>query len=148
MFYGTFEHALDEKNRLMIPSKLREEIPEAEGRVFYVTRGLNSCLFAYTQQGWQQVVSKLQAGRESMKSANARNFLRLFFGHAMRQELDTAGRILLPDPLRQMAGIRRDVALVGVMDRVEIWEKGRWVRLERSNQPRYEKFAEAAELFG
>lgn len=148
MFYGTFEHALDDKSRLMVPAKLREGIPESEGRVFYVTQGLDRCLFAYSQQGWQAVVARLQSGRESLRSNAARNFMRLFFGRAMRQEVDGAGRILLPDSLKVFAGIRRQVALVGVMDRIELWDRDRWQRLERSSQPKYEKFAEAAELFG
>lgn len=148
MFYGTFEHALDEKHRVMVPAKLREEIPPAEAGVFYVTLGLDNCLFVYTSAGWQAVVARLQQGKDSLRSAAARNFMRLFFSRAMRQELDAAGRLLIPDALRQLAGLRRDVALVGVMDRIEIWDRARWTRLERSNQPRYERFAEEAELFG
>lgn len=145
IFSGTFEHALDEKGRLMIPAKLREEIPAAEGGVFYVTQGLDQCLFAYTRSGWQEVVGKMQAGRGGYKN---RNFLRLFFSSAMKQELDAAGRLLLPDNLRDRAAIRRDVILAGVMDHIEIWDRSRWLRLERTNQPKYEKFAETEGLFG
>ena len=148
MFYGTFEHALDEKKRLMIPAKLREEIPAAEGGAFYVTQGLDQCLFAYAQSGWQAVVGKLQSGRGGYKSQSARNFLRLFFSSALKQELDAQGRLLLPDALREKAGIRKEVALVGVMDHIEIWDRARWMRFKRGNQDRYERFAEAAELFG
>lgn len=148
MFYGTFEHALDEKNRLMIPSKLREEIPEGEGKVFYLTQGLDKCLFAYTEKGWQAVVAKMQAGRGNYASAAGRSFFRLFFSRAMKQELDAQGRLLLPDALKAVGGIRKDVALVGVMDHVELWDLARWRQVERTNQGRYEKFAEAAELFG
>ena len=148
MFYGTFEHALDEKNRLMIPARLREGVPQAEGGVFYVTQGLDHCLFAYTASGWQAAVARLQQGRGGLRTANARNFMRMFFSHAMREELDAAGRLLIPDALRKLAGLHREVSLVGVMDRIEIWDRARWTRLERSNQPRYEKFAEEAELFG
>jgi MraZ protein len=148
MFHGTFEHALDEKKRLMIPAKLREEIPASEGVAFYVTQGLDQCLFAYSQSGWQAVVGKLQSGRGGYKSQNARNFLRLFFSSALKQELDAAGRLLLPDSLRERAAIRRDVILVGVMDHIEIWDRSRWLRLERANQPKYERFAEAEGLFG
>ena len=148
MFYGTFEHGLDEKNRLMVPSKLREEIPASEGNVFYVTQGLDRCLYAYTEKGWQELMGKFQAGRENFKSAKARNFLRLFFSSAMRQELDAQGRLLLADGLREKAGIRKDVALVGVMDHIELWDRQRWLAFKRSNQAHYERFAEAAELFG
>ena len=148
MFYGTFEHGLDDKNRLMVPAKLREEVPEAERSVFYLTQGLDQCLFLFTQKGWQETVSRMQGARGAMRSAAARNFQRLFFSRAMRQELDAAGRLLLPDGLRRVAGIRKDVALVGVMDRIELWDMARWKRLERTNEPRYERFAEAAEIFG
>ena len=148
MFYGTFEHALDEKNRLMVPARLREGVPADEGGAFYLTRGLDHCLYAYTLKGFNEQVARFQQGKGGLKSPNARNFLRLFFSKAMRQELDAAGRILIPDSHKEMAGIRRDVALVGVMDHIEIWDRQTWQRLERSNRPRYERFAEAAELFG
>ena len=148
MFFGTFEHALDDKNRLMIPAKLREEVPAEEGGAFYITQGLDQCLYAYAQSGWQAVVAKLQAGRGGYKTANARNFLRLFFSSALKQELDAQGRLLLPDALREKAALRREVALVGVMDHIEIWDRARWTRFKRGNQDRYERFAEAAELFG
>ncbi len=148
MFYGTFEHSLDDKNRLMVPSKLREEVPEAERSVFFLTQGLDQCLFLYTRSGWEQTVAKMQGAKGGLQSAAGRNFQRLFFSRAMRQELDGAGRLLVPDVLRRVAGLRKDVALVGVMDRIELWDMARWKRLERTNEPRYERFAEAAEIFG
>ena len=91
-------------------------------------------------------MAKMQAAR--LSSSAARNFQRLFFSRAMRQELDSAGRLLVPDGLRQAAGLRKDVALVGVMDRIELWDTARWKRLERANEPRYERFAEAEGIFG
>ena len=146
MFFGTFEHALDDKNRLMVPAKLREEIPALEGGVFYVTQGLDRCLYAYTKSGWEQTAAKMQQAREG--NPNARNLRRIFFSSAMRQELDAQGRLLLTDVLRVRAGLRKDVVLVGVSDHIELWDKTRWTRFMQGNQDKYEKFAESAELFG
>ena len=146
MFYGTFEHALDDKNRLMVPARLREEVPASEGGVFYVTQGLDRCLYAYTKTGWSETSAKMQQARDG--NPNARNLRRIFFSSALRQELDAQGRLLLPDPLRARAGLRKDVVLVGVSDHIELWDKARWVRFMQGNQDKYEKFAESAELFG
>ena len=146
MFHGTFEHALDDKNRLMVPAKLREEIASSEGGVFYVTQGLDRCLNAYTKSGWETAAAKMQQARDGNPSA--RNFLRLFFSSAMKQELDAQGRLLLPDTLRARAGLRKDVVLVGVGDHIELWDKARWTRFMQGNQDKYEKFAADEALFG
>ena len=133
MFTGTFEHALDEKNRLMVPSRLREGVPADEGGVFYLTRGLDHCLYAYTVKGFNEQVAQIQAGRNGIKSANARNFLRMFFSKAMRQELDAAGRILIPPDTRKAAGLEKDVTLVGGgLKRFEVWDRARFEEYERT----------------
>lgn len=145
MFFGTYEHALDEKNRLMVPARLREGVPAEEGGVFYLTQGLDQCLYAYTTKGFNDLVAKFQAAKGN---PSTRKFLRLFFSRAMRQELDAAGRVLIPDSHKEIAGIRRDVALVGVMDHIEIWDLQKWKRAEREGRPKFERFAEDAEIFG
>ena len=148
MFYGTFEHALDDKNRLMIPAKLREELPEGERSDFFLTVGLDECLWVYPKKGWEHVVARMQGVSSAMQSKAGRDFQRAFFSRVVRQELDAAGRLLVPEGLRGIARLRKDVALVGVMDRIELWDKARWKRLEQANAPRYERNAEEARIFG
>ena len=94
------------------------------------------------------MVAKLQTARGGYRSDYARKFQRLFFSSAQKQELDGQGRLLLPDVLRERGGIRKDVVLAGVNDRIELWDRARWSQFMRGNQDRYEKFAEAEELFG
>jgi len=132
---------VDAKNRLIIPSKLRESVDEdKEGSGFYITRGFDECLFLFTPVRYQEVASRLESA--SFTTAKARAFQRLFFSSAEKVLADKQGRILLPSRLMKGARISREVAIVGVHTRIEIWDKGLWEEFEARTGPEYEAFAE------
>ena len=120
MFMGEYNHTIDAKGRLIIPSKFRELL----GEEFVLTKGLDGCLSIYPMDEWKAFEEKLKALPLTNKSARA--FSRFFVAGATMCELDKQGRILLPAVLREFAGITKDAVLVGVGSRVEIWSKDRW----------------------
>lgn len=121
MFMGEYNHTVDPKGRLIVPSKFREQL----GNEFVVTKGLDGCLFVYTNEEWHNIEEKFR--NIPMTSKDARKFSRFFFAGAAGVELDKQGRILLPPVLREYADLQKDVVLVGVLSRVEIWNKERWL---------------------
>ena len=120
MFMGEYRHTVDPKGRLIVPSKFRELL----GTEFVVTRGLDGCLFVYPMDSWTAYVDKLK--KLPLTDKNARLFMRFLIAGANTCELDKQGRILLPPVLREYANLTKDVVLVGVLSRVEIWDKDRW----------------------
>ncbi len=120
MLIGEYSHIVDTKKRLAIPSRLRKEL----GERIVLTRGLNNSLFLYSQEKWQKLTEKL--GQLPVGQAGTRSFLRLMFAGAVEIELDQLGRILIPDYLKSYAGLRQKVTIVGVYDRLEIWDSERW----------------------
>lgn len=134
MFMGEYNHTVDPKGRLIVPSKFREQL----GNEFVVTKGLDGCLFVYPNEEWQNIEEKFR--NISMTSKDARKFSRFFFAGAASCELDKQGRILLPSVLREYADLEKEVVLVGVLSRVEIWSKERW--LDTNN---YDDMDEVAE---
>jgi len=120
MFMGEYNHTIDTKGRLIIPSKFREGL----GEEFVVTKGLDGCLFVFSNEEWQEFEMKLKALPLTNKSA--RQFARFFVAGATPCELDKQGRILLPGPLREYAGLDKDVVLTGMLNRIEIWSKQKW----------------------
>ena len=120
MFMGEYNHSIDPKGRLIIPSKFREIL----GDEFVVTKGLDGCLFVFPNDEWQAFEEKLRA--LPMANKNARKFSRFFMVGATTCELDKQGRILLPSTLREFADLEKDVVLAGLLNRIEIWSKARW----------------------
>lgn len=120
MFIGEFTHALDTKGRVSIPSKFREAL----GDQFYITKGLDNCLFVFPKNEWQFFEEKLKA--LPMTNKNARAFVRLFFSGASECELDKQGRILIPQTLREHAGIEREAVIIGTGTRIEVWSQEGW----------------------
>ena len=120
MFVGEYSHSLDAKGRLIIPSKFREAL----GDTFIVTKGLDGCLSIYDMDGWKVLEEKLQA--LPLTNANARKFTRFMLGGATECDVDKQGRILLLANLREFAHLNKDIALVGVGGRIEIWDKEIW----------------------
>ena len=116
MFMGQYEHSIDTKGRVIIPAKYREEL----GENFVVTRGLDGCLFLYPQAEWQNLVEKLQ---KLPSNQNTRKMQRQFLSKAMEVVLDKQGRILVPSLLREIAALKKDIVFVGMMNRVEVWDK-------------------------
>ena len=115
MLIGEYHHNLDEKGRLIIPSKFREDI----GEKFVVTRGLDGCLFVYAMNNWNKIVSKLETLPFTKK--DARTFNRFFMSGATVCEFDKQGRINLVNSLIEYAGIKKECVIIGVNDRLEIW---------------------------
>jgi len=125
MFSGTYIHTLDSKNRLIIPSKIREKIDTSrDGHGFYVTHGFDACLFAFTPKQWQQALEKLRA--LPLTNKRAREVMRILAANSLEIACDSHGRILLPESLRDAVGIKKDVAIIGVFDRIEIWDHETW----------------------
>ncbi len=120
VFIGEYQHILDPKGRVIMPSKFREDL----GERFVVTKGLDNCLFVYPQNEWQELERKLRT--LPLTSKDARAFTRFFFSGATECELDKQGRILIPANLREYAGLEKDLAIIGVSSRVEIWSKEKW----------------------
>lgn len=120
MFMGEYNHTIDNKGRLIMPAKFREILGDA----FVVTKGLDGCLFVYPDKEWQIFEEKLQT--LPLTNKNARQFTRFFLAGAAMLEVDKQGRILLPQVLREFAGLEKDVVLVGVASRIEIWSKEHW----------------------
>ncbi|MDE6202362.1 MAG: division/cell wall cluster transcriptional repressor MraZ [Lachnospiraceae bacterium] len=120
MFMCEYNHTIDAKGRLIIPSKFREAL----GDEFVVTKGMDGCLFVFDNSEWQAFEEKLRS--LPMIDKEARQFTRYFLAGAASLEVDKQGRILLPAVLREFAEITKDAVLVGVGNRVEIWSKDRW----------------------
>ncbi|MDO5718001.1 MAG: division/cell wall cluster transcriptional repressor MraZ [Tissierellia bacterium] len=121
MFIGEYQHNMDSKGRVMIPSKFRDEL----GAVFYVTKGMENCLFIYEEEEWKALANKINAANQ-LSRKEARGFARLFYAGAINAELDKQGRILIPANLRNYAGIERETYILGVGNRIEIWSKENW----------------------
>ena len=120
MLMGEYNHTIDAKGRLIVPSKFREQL----GNEFVVTKGLDGCLFVYSNEEWKHIEEKFR--EIPLTTKDARKFSRFFFAGAASCEVDKQGRILLPANLREYAGIEKEVVSVGVLSRVEIWSKDRW----------------------
>lgn len=120
MFMGEYNHTIDPKGRVIIPSKFREAL----GEEFVVTKGLDGCLFVYDMKEWNVFEEKLKS--LPITNKDARRFVRFFLAGAASVEVDKQGRILIPGVLRDFAELLKDVVLIGVASRVEIWSKERW----------------------
>lgn len=120
MFMGEYNHTIDAKGRLIIPAKFRELL----GTEFVLTRGLDGCLFIYPVEEWKAFEQKLRA--LPLTNKNARTFSRFFVAGAAMCELDRQGRVLVPQTLREFAGLEKDVVLTGNLDRIEVWSKEKW----------------------
>ena len=120
MLLGEHEHSLDEKNRLTLPSKLRGAFEEG----VVVTRGLDGCLFAWPRGSWQKMADRIEA--IDPLAADGRRLRRHFFSGAAQGELDKQGRMVIPTPLIEHAGLGREVTVAGVFDHLEIWDRVKW----------------------
>lgn len=140
MFYGEHEHTIDRKGRLIIPSRFREVMKERYNERFVVTRGLDRCLFLFPEDEWRTQESKFRA--LSFTNQEARRFNRFYFSGASELACDKQGRVLVPPYLKEYAGIKRDVLLVGVSNRIEIWDKEEWKKFYEQFKESYEQVAE------
>lgn len=128
MFSGEYFHSIDSKGRVIVPVKLREAL----GDSFVVTAGLDGCLYMYSNEEWNSFADKLKTLPESKKET--RQIQRYFFARAVTCELDKQGRILIPAKLREHAKLVKEVAFIGLLSKVEIWDKETWDNLDKDNE--------------
>lgn len=128
MFMGEYHHSIDEKGRIIVPSKFRYEL----GEKFIVTKGLEGCLFVYPRTEWDNIISKLKLLPFTKK--DARTFMRFFLSGATECEFDKQGRINITSPLAEYAGLTKDCVVIGVNDRLEIWSKEKFDNFFKGNE--------------
>jgi len=136
VFIGEYHHTIDEKGRVTIPSRFREAL----GDRFVATRGLDNCVFVYPLQEWANLEGKLKS--LPFTKADSRVFARFFFSGASECEVDRQGRTLLPPGLREYAHLEKEVVIIGVSNRVEIWSRAEWEAYSRKANLNFEEIAE------
>ncbi len=141
MFMGEYQHNIDKKGRLFIPARFREGL----GDRFVVTKGLDGCLFAYPRPEWEALEQKLKS--LPFTRSDARAFVRFFFSGAVECEIDKQGRILIPGNLREYSRLEKEVVIIGVSSRVEIWAKAQWEQYSAQAASSYEEIAEKIDGF-
>jgi len=142
MFIGEYEHSLDAKGRVIMPVKLRDDI----GEKFIITKGLDGCLFAYSQNEWTNFEEKLKS--LPLTNKNARDFVRFFLSGAVECEIDKQGRFLIPANLREYATLEKDAVIIGVGTRIEIWNKANWKQYSSDENISADEIAENMTMLG
>lgn len=142
MLIGEYEHSLDAKSRLIMPVKLRNDI----GEKFIITKGLDGCLFVFSQTEWSNFESKLK--ELPLTNKNARDFVRFFLSGATECEIDKQGRFLIVNNLRTYANIEKEVIIIGVGTRIEIWNKEKWKKYNSSENISADDIAENMTMLG
>ena len=137
MFMGEYQHSIDEKGRMIIPSKFRDEL----GSEFILTRGLDQCVFGYPLNEWKVIEDKLKTLPFTKKDARA--FTRFFFSGAAECQLDKQGRVNIASPLRDYAKLEKDCVVIGVSNRIEIWSKSIWEEYFSKSEDSFGEIAES-----
>jgi len=127
MLIGENQHSLDPKGRTNFPAKLRDEL----GAKFYITKGLDGCLFVYAEEEWESLAQRIR----SLPMSKSRDLQRFFFGGAIEVQPDKQGRVLLPANLREYAGLEKEIIVAGTMNHAEIWDKQKWDDRMKSLSP-------------
>lgn len=142
MFLGQYQHTVDKKGRMVLPARYRHKL--ASGCV--ITKGQERCLYVFPLDRWEQEVEKYRMLPRT--DARARRLTRAFFAGAVHQELDATGRVQLPLRLREYAGLEREVTVIGVEERVEIWDSASWSQYDEEADNYYSNIEEALSDFG
>ena len=142
MFIGEYEHSVDAKGRVIMPAKLREDI----GEKFIVTKGLDGCLFAYSKEEWSNFEEKLKT--LPLTNKNARDFVRFFLSGAVECEIDKQGRFLIPNNLRTYATLEKEINIIGVGTRIEIWNRNAWKQYSSDENISADEIAENMTMLG
>lgn len=137
---GTYPRTLDDKNRMGLPKRVREQLREPEK--LFVAPGQDQCLLLYSQESLEQLAERLD--QSPATDAEVRVFRRLYFAQTETVEVDRSGRILIPDKLVLFAGLQHEVVLIGVRDHLELWDAQRWQQYLAANAPRFDAVAEGA----
>ena len=140
MFYGEYSHSIDRKGRLILPARFREVCKESGIEKFYITRGLDKCIFMFTEDEWRSQESKFKG--LSFTKQEARSFNRLFFSGASEVVPDKQGRFIIPDYLKEYAGVKRDAVVIGVSNRIEVWDELTWKNFYQQSSQSFEQIAE------
>jgi len=140
MFYGEYRHNLDRKGRLILPAKFREASKEYSVERFFLTRGLDKCIFMFTEDEWRQQEQRFKS--MSFTKQEARQFNRMFFSGATDVSPDKQGRFIIPDYLKEYASIKREAVFIGISNRIEIWDRQSWSDFFSSTGGGYEQIAE------
>ncbi len=140
MFYGEFKHSIDNKGRLILPSKFRDVAKENQIENFFLTRGLDKCIFMFTENEWNVQEQKFK--NMSFTQKEARMFNRFFFSGAMEVSPDKQGRFIVPQYLKDYASVKKDTVLIGISNRIEIWDQKSWQDFYQNSSDTYEQTAE------
>jgi MraZ protein len=141
MFIGEYKHNLDEKGRLAVPVKFRKQLSGA-----IITRGLDRCLFVFNKKEWEELATKLMT--LPLAQSNSRAFARLMLAGAMEAPLDKQGRILVPDYLKEYAGLKKSSVITGLYNRLEIWDEKRWNNYKSKTEANSDEIAEKLSELG
>ena len=138
MFTGDSIHTLDPKNRVFVPKRFQDELGrDGDGQqIAVLTRGFEGCLFLFSKPGFEQVLQRLTT--QPFGGEQLRTMQRLFFSNVHETPLDSSGRVLLPEKLRKYAGIDKEVVMVGVADRAEVWDRARWERFQSEHDDHFD----------
>ena len=142
LFIGEYRHSLDVKGRIIVPSKFRDGL----GDKFVLTKGLDGCLFAYSKEEWANFEEKIKT--LPLTNKDARAFVRFFFAGAVECEIDKQGRTLIPPMLREHAGLNKDLVIIGVSNRVEIWSQEKWDNYSEAEDLEADDLAEKMAMLG
>lgn len=140
MFYGEYSHSIDRKGRLILPAKFREVAKANFIEKFFLTRGLDKCLFMFSEEEWRLQENRFKS--ISFTKQESRTFNRLYFSGATEVIPDRQGRILMPQYLKDFAGIKREVIIVGISNRIEIWANILWKEFYGNSHQAFEQLAE------
>ena len=140
MFYGEYSHGIDTKGRLILPARFREVSKENGIEKFFVTRGLDKCIFMFAEGEWRLQEARFK--NLSFTKSEARSFNRMFFSGAVEVAPDKQGRFIIPQYLKDYAGIKKDAVVIGISNRIEIWETASWREFFSKSSGDFEKTAE------
>lgn len=140
MFYGEYAHGIDTKGRLILPARFRDVARDQGIEKFFLTRGLDKCIFMFAEGEWQNQENRFK--NMSFTNQQARSFNRLFFSGAVDVLPDKQGRFIIPNYLKDFAGIKSDVIVIGVSNRIEIWDTKTWQHFYANSSQDFEKTAE------
>ncbi|MBU0651068.1 division/cell wall cluster transcriptional repressor MraZ [bacterium] len=143
MFFGEYQHTLDEKNRFVLPSRFRDVFDSGQAHRFFMTRGFDECLALYLEDEWASEIKKMK--EKPYQKKDVRAFQRLLYSRTIEIVCDKQGRILIPEKFKESAGIAKDIVCVGIENKIEIWDKEKWQKFNDAHLDDFEKIAE--ELF-
>jgi len=141
LFIGRFKHNLDSKNRVTIPKRFLEQVRKTgQSQKYYITKGMEECLFFFTEERFEELTHLFNS--LTLAKSKVRKFLRHFFSYSNEVELDGSGRILIPEPLKEAAGLKKEVFFLGAGDQVEIWDADKWTSQEKELSGEISEIAE------